>query len=69
MKQTEAQVEEIRRRHIRKEVGRRALKEIGRIVEDHEREERARERLVWRLWLPLVALVLVAALVFVLLRM
>lgn len=60
--QSAAEVEAIKRRGIRKAVGRRALRELGELVEEHERDERAKRRLVLRLWLPLVVLMVMVAL-------
>ncbi|MDZ7754506.1 MAG: hypothetical protein U5S82_23370 [Gammaproteobacteria bacterium] len=60
--QSAAEVEAIKRRGIRKAVGRRALRELGELVEEHERDERAKRRLVWRLWLPLVVVLVMVAL-------
>lgn len=66
MKQSEEQVEDIRRRGIRRVVGRRALREVGRLVAEHEQDERAKGRLVRRLWLPAAAVAGVAAAALVL---
>lgn len=63
--QTAAEVEAIRRRGIRRAVGKRALRELGELVDEHQRDERIKRRLVWRLWLLLVVSVAVLALVFV----
>ncbi len=63
--QSAAEVEAIKRRGIRRAVGQRALRELGELVNEHQRDERMKRRLVWRLWLPLVVSLAALGLVFV----
>jgi len=67
--QSAAEVEAIKRRGIRRAVGQRALRELGELVDEHARDERAKRRLVRRVWLPLVVLAAALALVFVVWRL